>query len=55
MVLNENRLFNRFSSVTGNALDSGLGLAIVKQVCEVHHWNIKYKNQNNYHIFSEEF
>lgn len=54
-VLNESTLFNRFSTVTENASGTGLGLAIIKQVCEVHHWNIKYNYQNNSHIFSVEF
>lgn len=48
-VLDNETIFNRF--VKGNSASYGLGLAIVKQICDTHHLQIHYTN-NELHCFT---
>lgn len=53
--LDEQNIFQRFSSGTRHSHSSGLGLAIVKKIAELNHWQIAYNFENNEHIFSVTF
>lgn len=50
--LNADSLFKRFSRSSKDNNGSGLGLAIVKEICKSQKWNIDYKFEKNYHVFS---
>lgn len=53
--LNTDLLFKRFSKSSKDNNGSGLGLAIIKEICNFQHWNIEYKFENYFHIFSVNF
>lgn len=53
--LNTDLLFKRFSKSSKDNNGSGLGLAIIKEICNFQHWNIEYKFENNFHVFSVNF
>lgn len=44
-------LFNRFYKTNISEKGNGLGLAIVKKICDQNNWQIRYKFENNLHIF----
>lgn len=50
--LNSELLFKRFSRMTADTNGSGLGLSIVQQICRYHNWEVTYRFENNFHIFS---
>lgn len=49
--LDNQKIFNRFSSVSKTNSGSGLGLAIIKKICEVHNWSVNYKFESGVHVF----
>jgi signal transduction histidine kinase len=51
-MLDEKKLFKRFSSVSNQAKGSGLGLAIVKQIAGLYNWHIAYHFTDSQHIFT---
>lgn len=53
--LNSDLLFKRFSKLSPQNSGSGLGLAIVREICNVHHWKITYRFENDLHLFSVKF
>ncbi len=52
--LETNRLFQRFSKI-GSDGGTGLGLAIIKKICDLHHWSVSYKYENDMHLFGITF
>ncbi|WP_343687320.1 HAMP domain-containing sensor histidine kinase [Chryseobacterium gleum] len=50
--LNMDLMFKRFSKLSTDNIGSGLGLSIIKEICRFHHWTIRYRFENNNHIFS---
>lgn len=53
--LNNLKAFKRFAKTSNESSGSGLGLAIIEQVCNCHKWNVLYRFENNFHIFSVKF
>lgn len=49
--LDPHLLFKRFSRISNHPNGSGLGLSIVSEICKIHHWNIQYTFNDNYHNF----
>lgn len=45
------KLFNRFYKVDPFSQSVGLGLAIVKKICDLHHIEIQYHFNDNFHCF----
>jgi signal transduction histidine kinase len=48
-------LFKRFSRLSADNRGSGLGLSIVQQIVRFHQWQVRYRFENNFHIFSIHF
>lgn len=55
VALDENSLFQRFSSSTASKVSSGLGLAIVSEVAKQYGWQVSYAFEKGHHIFSVNF
>lgn len=49
--INEQKLFSRFYKAENGTNGTGLGLAIVKAVCDLYHFVILYRFENNLHYF----
>lgn len=49
--INEQQLFTRFHKSKQNENGTGLGLAIVKAICDLYHFSISYRFENNFHLF----
>lgn len=52
--LEANKLFQRFSKI-GSDGGTGLGLAIIKKICDLHHWSVSYKYEDDVHLFEIAF
>ena len=50
--LDPDRLFKRFSGSSDNNRGSGLGLSIVRQIAGFHQWQVQYRFENKFHVFS---
>jgi signal transduction histidine kinase len=48
-------LFQRFKKSNQSSKSIGIGLAIVKQICEIHHFDIRYDFTGGYHIIEISF
>ncbi len=48
------QLFQRFFQA-GSTGGTGLGLAIVRKICDLHHWTVSYKFDDNMHFFEIRF
>lgn len=55
MLLNIDKLFNRFSKSNPSSQGNGLGLAIIKKIAELNQWEVQYNFENNLHIFRVRF
>ena len=53
--LNEDQMFDRFSSLTNQKVSSGLGLAIIKEIVTKYDWNVDYSFDAGMHQFSVKF
>ncbi|WP_258100954.1 sensor histidine kinase [Marinoscillum pacificum] len=53
--LNEDQMFDRFSSLTNQKVSSGLGLAIIKEIVTKYDWNVDYSFDAGMHHFSVKF
>lgn len=53
--LDEENVFQRFSSTSFETPGSGLGLAIVRQICSRYNWTLNYQYSNAIHTFSISF
>lgn len=51
-MLDEKKIFQRFSGSYGKNKGNGLGLAIVKAICNYHDWSIQYSYDDHKHCFS---
>lgn len=51
-VLQEEKLFSRFSKQNVSEHGTGLGLAIVKKIADLNKWPIKYSYENSLHSFT---
>ncbi|OJW81913.1 MAG: hypothetical protein BGO69_14905 [Bacteroidetes bacterium 46-16] len=50
--LNADHLFKRFSKFSKSTSSSGLGLSLIQQICNYHHWQVKYFYKNDMHSFT---
>jgi signal transduction histidine kinase len=48
-------LFQRFKKSNQSSKSIGIGLAIVKQICEIHHFDIRYDFSEGFHIIEITF
>ncbi|MDJ1470314.1 sensor histidine kinase [Xanthocytophaga flava] len=46
------QFFERFQKQRSTSDSTGLGLAIVKKICQVHHFILSYKIEDNWHILT---
>ncbi len=53
--LDAQHLFERFFSASKDKVSSGLGLAIIKEITTKYNWQITYRFENEFHIFSITF
>jgi signal transduction histidine kinase len=55
MVLEQDKLFNRFYKQSGNPDTWGLGLAIARKIAETSDWELHYREEEGIHIFEVDF
>jgi signal transduction histidine kinase len=53
--LDHSLLFERFSGSSGNKVSHGLGLAIIREIVKNYGWQIDYRFEEGFHIFSVTF
>jgi signal transduction histidine kinase len=53
--LDQTKLFKRFSASSNDQVSSGLGLAIIKEITNKYDWQVSYRFEEGYHIFSVNF
>jgi signal transduction histidine kinase len=55
MVLEKDKLFNRFYKQSGNPDTWGLGLAIARKIAETSGWELHYHQEEGLHVFELDF
>lgn len=55
LTIDHESIFERFKKSSTSPESSGLGLAIVKKICDTCRYSLKYRYQNDHHIFSVDF
>lgn len=55
LLMDSEKIFERFRKETSNSNSTGLGLAIVKKICDTYSYSLQYTYQANRHVFSVRF